>query len=119
MSGEPPFDLRGKRVWVAGHRGMVGSALVRRLASEDCTLLTAGRDVCDLMRQDQVEAWLAHEKPEVAIIAAAKQSGFKVPLVVRLEGTNVVPARKLLDKAKKKLPTLTTATDLSLSLFSS
>ncbi len=42
------FDLSGKRVWVAGHRGMVGGAVVRRLASEDCEIITAGRDVVDL-----------------------------------------------------------------------
>jgi GDP-L-fucose synthase len=75
MSGALPFELRGKRVWVAGHRGMVGSALVRRLCSEDCTLVTADRNECDLKCQDQVEAWLAKARPDVAIIAAAKVGG--------------------------------------------
>ncbi|MGI9437290.1 MAG: GDP-L-fucose synthase [Geminicoccaceae bacterium] len=75
MSISVPFSLRGKRVWVAGHRGMVGSALTRRLASEDCTILTAGRDVLDLTRQEQVETWLDKERPEVALIAAAKVGG--------------------------------------------
>ena len=51
----PTYDLSGKRVLVAGHRGMVGSALVRRLASEDCTVLTLGRDTVDLRRQAAVE----------------------------------------------------------------
>jgi len=75
MGGEMTFPLLGKRVWVAGHRGMVGSALVRRLQREDCTVLTAGRDACDLTRQAEVEAWLSQEKPDVALIAAAKVGG--------------------------------------------
>jgi GDP-L-fucose synthase len=75
MSDEQLFSIRGKRVWIAGHRGMVGSALVRRLASEDCTVVTASRDALDLTRQDQVETWLDQERPEVAVIAAAKVGG--------------------------------------------
>ncbi|MEM9627228.1 MAG: GDP-L-fucose synthase [Pseudomonadota bacterium] len=75
MSGEVIYPLTGKRVWVAGHRGMVGGALVRRLEREDCEVVTAGRDVCDLTRQDQVEAWLGKQKPDVALIAAAKVGG--------------------------------------------
>ena len=74
-SGQEIFSLRGKRVWVAGHRGMVGSALARRLEAEGCAIITASRDACDLTRQDQVEAWLAEAKPEVAVIAAAKVGG--------------------------------------------
>jgi GDP-L-fucose synthase len=54
---------------------MVGSALVRRLASEDCAVVTASRDALDLTRQDQVETWLDQERPEVAVIAAAKVGG--------------------------------------------
>lgn len=69
------FDLQGKRVWVAGHRGMVGSAIVRRLASESCEVLTAGRDVLDLERQSAVEAWIAQEKPDAIFMAAAKVGG--------------------------------------------
>lgn len=75
MSAAEIYSIRGKRVWVAGHRGMVGSALVRRLESEGCTILTASREACDLTRQDRVEAWLAQERPEVALIAAAKVGG--------------------------------------------
>jgi GDP-L-fucose synthase len=75
MSGEVIYPLDGKRIWVAGHRGMVGSALLRRLDREDCAVLTAGRDVLDLTRQDQTEAWLMQEKPDVAVIAAAKVGG--------------------------------------------
>lgn len=69
------FPLAGKRVWVAGHRGMVGSAIVRRLASEGCEVLTAGRDVLDLERQSAVEAWIAQEKPDAIFMAAAKVGG--------------------------------------------
>jgi GDP-L-fucose synthase len=69
------FSLAGKRVWVAGHRGMVGSALVRRLASEDCEILTAGRDTLDLLDQAAVRQWAAQEKPDAVFLAAAKVGG--------------------------------------------
>lgn len=69
------LDLAGKRVWVAGHRGMVGSALCRRLVQEDARLLTADRQEVDLMRQAAVEDWVAANRPEVAIIAAARVGG--------------------------------------------
>ena len=69
------FELAGKRVWVAGHRGMVGAALTRRLAREPVELLTAGRDVCDLSRQSEVEGWCAKMRPEVVVVAAARVGG--------------------------------------------
>lgn len=69
------FSLAGKKVWVAGHRGMVGSALVRRLEREDCAILTVGRQQCDLKRQAQVEAWLEEARPDAVIVAAAKVGG--------------------------------------------
>ncbi len=69
------FSLAGKRVWVAGHRGMVGSALVRRLASEDCEILTAGRDTLDLLDQAAVRQWAAQERPDAVFLAAAKVGG--------------------------------------------
>jgi GDP-L-fucose synthase len=69
------YDLKNKRVWVAGHRGMVGSALVRRLAEEQCDILTVGRDRVDMCRQADVESWMAAEKPQVAFLAAAKVGG--------------------------------------------
>ena len=56
---KPLFDLTGQRVWVAGHRGMVGSALVRRLQTEPCETLTANRKSIDLRRQEVVESWIA------------------------------------------------------------
>ena len=72
---ESRFEQRGKRVWVAGHRGMVGAALCRRLGSEDCEILTAGREILDLTRQAEVEDWMAANKPEVVFDAAAKVGG--------------------------------------------
>jgi GDP-L-fucose synthase len=70
-----PYSLEGKRVWVAGHRGMVGSAIVRRLQSERCTVLTAGRDAVDLKRQEAVERWMREQKPQAVFLAAAKVGG--------------------------------------------
>jgi GDP-L-fucose synthase len=69
------YDLTGKRIFVAGHRGMVGAALVRRLAREGCTVLTAGRADADLTRQAEVEAWMAAQRPDAVIVAAAKVGG--------------------------------------------
>ena len=69
------FSLSGRRVFVAGHRGMVGSALVRRLGRERCTVLTAGRGDADLRRQDQVERWFAANRPEAVFVAAATVGG--------------------------------------------
>ncbi len=70
-----PFRLAGRRVWVAGHRGMVGSALLRRLARAECEVVTVGRDRVDLRRQAELEAWLAEARPSVAIVAAATVGG--------------------------------------------
>ncbi len=69
------FDLAGKKVWVAGHRGMAGSAIVRRLAGEGCTILTASRDELDLRRQEAVEAWLGRNRPDAVFMAAATVGG--------------------------------------------
>ncbi len=69
------FPLEGKRVWVAGHRGMVGSAVVRRLAHEDCTVLTAGRDSVDLRNQASVDRWMEENRPDAVVLAAAKVGG--------------------------------------------
>jgi GDP-L-fucose synthase len=69
------YELEGKRIWVCGHRGMVGAAIVRRLADVDAEILTATRQQCDLRRQEQVEAWMAAARPDVVIVAAAKVGG--------------------------------------------
>jgi len=69
------YDLKGKKVWVAGHRGMVGSAIVRRLASENCEILAADRSQLDLKDQAAVRAWVARQKPDAVFVAAAKVGG--------------------------------------------
>jgi len=69
------YDLRGKRVFIAGHNGLMGSSLVKRLSLEDVEILTATRDELDLTRQIEVEKWISKFKPEVVIIAAAKVGG--------------------------------------------
>ncbi len=68
------FSLAGKRIYVAGHKGMVGAAIVRRLQQENCTILTSDRST-DLREQAAVRAWMAQAKPEVVIVAAAKVGG--------------------------------------------
>ncbi len=69
------FSLAGRSVFVAGHRGMVGSALVRRLGTEPVELLTATRAELDLARRADVEAWLQARRPDVVIVAAARVGG--------------------------------------------
>ncbi|MFA7429330.1 MAG: GDP-L-fucose synthase [Rhodospirillaceae bacterium] len=83
------YELSRKRVWVAGHRGMVGSALVRRLGAEDCDILTVGREAVDLTRQADVENWLAEAKPHVIFLAAARVGG--------IHANNTRPAEFLYD----------------------
>ena len=74
---DAPYRLAGRRVWVAGHGGMVGAALVRRLAREDCEILTVGREEVDLRRQSDVEAWLADVRPQAVVMAAATVGGIQ------------------------------------------
>jgi GDP-L-fucose synthase len=71
----PLFDLTGQRVYVAGHTGMVGAALVRRLRSEPCTILTVDHAALDLTRQAETEQWIGTAKPDAVILAAAKVGG--------------------------------------------
>ena len=80
-----PLELRGKRVFVAGHRGMVGSALVRRLAREDVELLTLKRSEVDLRDQAAVFAWFAKQRPQVVFLAAAKVGGIVANNTLRAE----------------------------------
>jgi GDP-L-fucose synthase len=70
-----PFELKGKTVFVAGHGGMVGAALVRRLAQEDIELQTAARSEVDLRDQAAVFDWFAGKRPQVVFLAAAKVGG--------------------------------------------
>jgi GDP-L-fucose synthase len=81
----PPFELKGRTVFVAGHRGMVGSALVRRLAPEGVELLTATRRELDLRDQAAVFEWFSGEKPQVVFLAAAKVGGIVANNTLRAE----------------------------------
>src|SRR5947207_13044286 len=95
-----PFELKGKTVYVAGHRGMVGAALVRRLASENVELLTASRSEADLRDQAAVNKWFAAMRPQVVFRAAAKVGGIVANNTLRAEfrydnlaiATNVIHA---------------------------
>ncbi len=70
-----PYSLAGKTVWVAGHRGMVGAAITRRLAREGCRVVTVGRSEVDLRDQAAVRSWVAATKPDAVFLAAAKVGG--------------------------------------------
>ncbi len=69
------FPLEGKRVLVAGHKGMAGSSITRRLQRESCEILTADREDLDMSRQAEVEDWLTATKPDALFLAAAKVGG--------------------------------------------
>ncbi len=68
-------ELQGKRIWVTGQRGMVGSAVNRRLAREDCSVITASRDNVDLKRESDVDQHCEQTRPDVIVVAAAKVGG--------------------------------------------
>src|ERR1700720_4641595 len=95
-----PFELKGKAVFVAGHGGMVGGALVRRLARENVELLTIGRREVDLRDQAAVFKWFAEKRPQVVFLAAAKVGGIVANNTLRAEfiydnliiATNVIHA---------------------------
>lgn len=80
-----PFELKGKSVYVAGHRGMVGAALVRRLAREDVRLVTVERREVDLCNQAAVFDWFARVRPQVIFLAAAKVGGIAANNTLRAE----------------------------------
>jgi len=104
----PPFELRGRTVFVAGHRGMVGSALARRLQQEDVDLLTVGRSEVDLRDQAAVFDWFARRRPQVVFLAAAKVGGIVANNELRAEfiydnlaiATNVIHAAHVNGAAK-------------------
>ncbi len=79
------FELKGKSVYVAGHRGMVGSALARRLAREDVNLVTVDRREVDLCNQAAVFDWFARVRPQVIFLAAAKVGGIVANATLRAE----------------------------------
>jgi len=71
----PLFELAGKRIYVAGHNGMAGSAIVRRLGLETCKILTAEHRELDLAQQEATERWLAAARPDVVVVAAGRVGG--------------------------------------------
>lgn len=85
------YEITGKRVFVAGHRGLVGSAMSSRLEAEGCDVLTIGRDDLDLRRQADVEAWFADNRPDAVVVAAATVGG--------IEANRSLPATFLYDNA--------------------
>ena len=72
---ETIYNLAGKRVFVCGHKGMVGSVVMRRLDAERCTILTARRDELDLRNQAAVDHWMTENRPQAVFLAAAKVGG--------------------------------------------
>jgi GDP-L-fucose synthase len=94
------FDISDKRIWVAGHRGMVGSAIVRRLGTAGCEILTVAHSDLDLTRQADVERWLDRQRPDAIVMAAARVGGIHANSTFPAEflsinlmiGTNVVNA---------------------------
>lgn len=96
-----PFELKGKRVFVAGHGGMVGGALLRRLAKEDVELLTAPRSEVDLRDQAAVNRWFATRRPQAVFLAAAKVGGIVANNTLRAEFLydNLIIAANVIDAA--------------------
>ena len=97
------YSLEGKKIWVAGHRGMVGAAVARRLESESCDLLLAGRDVVDLCDQSMVRGWMADNRPDCIVVAAAKVGGIHANNVAPVDflQDNLVIQNNILDAAHK------------------
>jgi GDP-L-fucose synthase len=96
------FDLTGRRVWVAGHRGMAGSAIARRVARENCEIVTATHGELDLLRQSDVNAWMQDKRVDVVFLAAATVGGIMANTTRPAEflyenlviATNVIQAAK-------------------------
>lgn len=96
-------NLVGKRVYIAGHNGMVGRSLVRRLATEDCEILTVDRNKVDLCCQNVVDLWLKQNKPDIIILAAAKVGGINAnnKFPVDFLYNNLMIAANIINSAKK------------------
>ena len=84
-----PFRLAGSRIFVAGHGGMVGAALCRRLADEECEIVTAPRSALDLRSQAEVQRFLQESKPDAVVVCAARVGG--------IEANRTRPAEFLFD----------------------
>jgi GDP-L-fucose synthase len=99
--GREHFPIEGRRIWVCGHRGMVGSALLRRLRDERCELPTADRRALDLTQQGDVLAWLRKHRPDAVIVAAAKVGGIhaNASFPVAFLGENLAIAQNVITGA--------------------
>ncbi|MBR0993716.1 GDP-L-fucose synthase [Bradyrhizobium japonicum] len=95
--------MTGKSVYVAGHRGMVGSALVRRLARENVKIVTVDRDELDLRNQAAVFDWFARLRPQVVFLAAAKVGGIIANNSLRAEFIydNIAIAANVIEAARQ------------------
>lgn len=96
-------DLSGKKIWVAGHNGMVGQAIVRALQKENVKLLLADRSTLDLRRQDDVEEWVSVHKPDMIILAAATVGGIGANLAepARFFYDNMIIAANVIEAARQ------------------
>lgn len=92
MSSHNKFSFTGKKVWVAGHRGMVGGALLRRLESEECNIITVNREELDLRNQLDTANWVNRNAPDCIFIAAATVGG--------INANNNMPVKFLQDNLK-------------------
>ena len=101
MSAPVIFELRGKHVYVAGHAGMVGAAIVRRLERENCSIVCATRRELDLRQPEAVERFMAQTKPEAVFIAAGKVGG--------IHANSAFPADFLTDNLAIALNTINAA----------
>ena len=102
------FELAGKHVYVAGHKGMVGAALVRRLRSESCMILTVDHAALDLTRQAETEQWIGNAKPDAVVLAAAKVGGiaFNNSHPVDFLSDNLAIAHNVISASYAALPRL-------------
>jgi len=101
MTEAGEYKLRGKRVYVAGHRGMVGSAIVRRLQAEDCEIITAPRSEVDLRDQAATRHFFRASKPQAVFLAAAKVGGIAAnsSLPVEFLHDNLLIATNVIESA--------------------
>ena len=107
MENTVDFDVAGKRVFVSGHRGLVGSAMVKRLRAENADVLTVDHQSLDLTRQTETENWIAAKCPEVIVVAAAHVGGIKA--------NSTYPAKFLYDNAAIALNVIEAARKSSVS----
>ncbi len=97
------FDLRGKRVFVAGHAGLAGSAIVRRLQTEGCDIISAPRRELDLRQSEQVDRFMAKTRPDAVFVAAGKVGGIRA--------NTTFPAEFIADNLAVALNTIRAAHD--------